>query len=238
MAVAPWSSADLLRRCQRAAQLPADDEAMTADAWYDLLTSAQAEWYPELAAHVPHVLYSAPRQLTSFDGGRTYRFGDDVDGRPVMPVGEVQVFRSERDASQPEGASAWSLRAGDDFIAEGDLLRMRTTGGASVFPEGGPWVRVIDPPGVIDADHEPVLLPTHARKLLVFGAVEEWATQGGLRDPSPWIGRARKVAYGDPSTPGSVGLIAALKLQYPAPASAGRFQSPRFPGTYLWGRVR
>jgi hypothetical protein len=65
-------------------------------------------------------------------------------------------------------------------------------------------------------------------------AVEQWAQQGGLRDPGPWIGRARKLWGGDPTDPADVGLLGALKLQFPAPPARAR--AVRVPGALLWGR--
>lgn len=235
--MATYDSADLVQRCRDAAQLPADDEMMDDPAWYRLLTAAQAQWYPQMAAHIPQAFYGAPERLESADGGLTYPFGDDLDGRPIIPLGQVQVFRTEADANRPEGAQVWALRPGVDFIAEATQLRMRLTGAAGLFPDGGPWVRMIEPPSAIDATHEPVLLPVHARELLVLGAVEAWATQGGLRDPSPWVGRARKLWSGDPTDPTDTGLLGAIKLQFPSAgrsAYAGGFAG-RVPGTYFWG---
>lgn len=217
--VALYSSEDLLQRCRDAAQLPEDDEAMTAAAWYRLLTEAQAFWYPQIAAHLPHVLLGAPELLTSTDGGLTYTFAD-VDGNPVLPLA-LRVFRREEDAYQPEGASAFGLVAGRDYANLGDRLEFRLTGTRPSFPDGGPWVRWIAPPGVIDADHEPTLLPLEARVLLVYAAVETWATQGGLRDPGPWVGRALKLWSGDPRNPADIGLCGSLKLAYPPMRGAG-----------------
>lgn len=222
-----YDSADLVLRCRDAAQLPDDDEAMTAAAWYRLLTEAQAVWYPQVAAHVPTVLYGVPELLESTDGGVTYPFGDDEDGRPIMPLGEVWVFRTEADAYEPDAYDR-RLRNGVDFQVDASQLRFRLTS-PTPFDDGGPWVRMIEPPGVIDATHEPVLQPVHARQLLVYGAVETWATQGGLRDPSPWVGRAQKLWAGDPASRADVGLLGALKQQFSAPPPRGRGVSGRVP---------
>lgn len=229
-----YSSADLVQRCRDAAQLPADDEMMTPDAWYRLLTAAQAQWYPQVAAHVPQVAYSAPRLLQSFDGGETFGFGTDGDGRPIIPLGEVQVFRSQDHATQADGALR--LRSGVDFLAEATQLRFRLTGARPAWTDGGPWVRMVEPPGVIDAEHEPVFLPTYARELLVLAAVEAWATQGDLRDGSAWRGRAQRYWSGDPANPADVGLLGALKKQFPAAPSWGRVV--RVSGRHFWRGVR
>jgi hypothetical protein len=220
--MALYDSADCLQRCRDAAQLPDDDEQMTPAAWYRLLTSAQGRWFPIVAAHVPHVHYSAPELLESTDDGLTYPFGTDEAGRPTVPF-MVQVFRREADAYQPNAAD-FALRNGVDYFAEATQIRFRLTGARPTFPEGGPWVRSIAPPGEIDGTHHPVLYPVHARELLVLDAVEQWATQGDLRDASVWRGRAQKYWTGDPANRLDVGLLGALTVQFPAPSSgrAGR----------------
>jgi hypothetical protein len=212
-----YDSADLVQRCRDAAQLPVDDEMMDDAAWYRLLTEAQATFYPQLAAQVPQVLLSAPRLLTSTDG-YSYSFGLDEAGRPVMPLA-VQVYRRLDDALRSEGPGTWGLAPGQDFRQLGDRLEFPWWGPRPVLPDGGPWVRYIAPPGVIDAEHEPVLLPVHARQVLVYAAVEAWASQGDLRDPSAWRGRALKLWTGDPANPADVGLLGALKLAFPPPPS-------------------
>jgi hypothetical protein len=215
-----YTSADLVQRCQDEAQLPVDDEAMSPTKWYRLLTEAQTLWFPQVAAHLAHVMLGAPELLTSDDGGVTYTFGLDDDGRPVVPMA-VRVFRREQDAYEPEGASAWGLTTGVDYLMLGDRLEFRLSGTRPSFPDGGPWVRYIAPPGEIDASHEPTLLPVEARQILVYAAVESWATQGDLRDATTWVGKAQKVWNGDPRNPADVGLMGALKLAYPPP-TAGR----------------
>jgi hypothetical protein len=194
---------------------------MTDAVWYRLLTAAQGQWFATMAAIIPEALFSAPQMLESDDGGLTYTFGNDVDGRALVPYAVRGLFRTEADARRPD----WFGRAlvpGADFTIAGDRVWMPETG-ALAFADGGPWAVYVAPPGVIDATHEPTLLPLPARELLVLTAVEAWATQGGLRDPGPFIGRAGKLWSGG-GTPGDVGLLGALRGQYfnQAAAAAAR----------------
>lgn len=207
-----YDSADLLQRCQDAAQLPADDEAMDPAAWYRLLSAAQAQWYLTMAAIVPDALYGAPSLLAVSAGeSNVYTFGVDVDGRPVVPIGQVRLFRTEDAAHRPDWP-AHALTPGVDFRPEGDRVRVPQTGAVS-FADGGPWAVFITPPSAISAASQPSLLPIEARELLVLTAVETWAIQGGLHDPTPWVGRAAKRWNGG-GTPGDVGILGALREQY------------------------
>lgn len=167
-----WDSADLLRRCQNLARRPVTDQAMGAAKWYDFLTEAQTEAYEDVYTRFPDFMYSAPLQLVTADGGLTYTFGVDADGDPVRPFGHVELYPTAR--SVPNSP----LTPGSDFIFEGGRIRFPGARPRN-FP-GGPWARfVADPDVAIDATHQPLMQPKSARILLVYKALEKWASRPG-----------------------------------------------------------
>jgi hypothetical protein len=167
-----WDTADLLRRCKNLARRPPADQAATDARWYDWLTEAQQEVYSDLFPRFPDYGYSAPILLTSPDGGKTYTFGLDADGDPRRPTGHAEIYPNL--SAIPDAP----LSPGSDFIIEGGLIRM--PGNRARAFANGPYARfVADPDVAIDATHQPQLQPKAARMLLVYKALEQWASRPG-----------------------------------------------------------
>lgn len=201
-----WDTADLVKRCKRYAAQPNAVEAPAPDAdvdemWHELLTEAEARWKPILAVHDPGPMYGPPVKMETTDGGYTYRIPgvDDV-------LGPMEIYFNSRGTLLRPGAY-WDWNA--DYVQEGATIRM-TAGRQRSFSDG-PWARYIAAPGVIDEDTDSTIQPAHHRILLVFDALERWASRGGRRDPSYYTSLLQKAAYGDPQIPGDIGVIGAAK---------------------------
>lgn len=204
-----YDTTDCVQRCRDHAQLPQNDESMDASAWQRLLTTAQRRWYGIIATIAPRVLSSDPELLASVDGGATYTFGLDEDGRPLIPLGQVELYRELADASRPEGPSVWAMRPGVHYRVDGDRVRFDPTHPIQ-FTDGGPYAVFVAPPAVIDETHQPSLLPIEARELMVLSAVETWAAQGDLRDPAPFSAQIDRLWTGGGQR-GNTGLLGTLK---------------------------
>lgn len=181
----PW----LLARCKQYARRPATDQAMPDTAWYSFLTDAQAEVFSDLFSRYPDLAYSAPVLLTTADGGRTYTFGLDASGDPIRPMGHTEVYDSL--AAIPDSP----LVLGDDFLLEGGLLRV--PGNATRAFSAGPYARfVLRPDREITAAQNPTLQPKSARMLLVWKALEAWASRPGSgASPSYYAKRYEDVLF-------------------------------------------
>ena len=202
--MATFDSADLLARCRRLAARPTTDTSTLDTDWYALLTEAQATWVNTFAAQAPWVLMVPPTLLTSTDGGITYPFPGCVMPLAVELYDALDTGRILKPSSyfDPNG----------DYVWEGDHIRF-PQGQAQSFANG-PYARYVNPPDLLDASHQPSLVPPHARLLLVYRAVGEWAERGGFRDPAPYYRLEQKFWYGDPER-GDVGMLGALKSQNP-----------------------
>lgn len=171
--MALWDTADLLRRLQNLSRRPSSDQATTPAKWYDYLTEAQQEVYDDVFPRFPDFGYSAPIQLTTTDGGITYIFGLDSDGDPLQPFAHIELYPNQ--TSIPDAP----LVPGYDFMFEAGRIRF-PAGKARSWSGGGPWARfVADPSAPIDAGHQPQLQPKEARILLVYKALEQWASRPG-----------------------------------------------------------
>jgi len=177
--MALWDTADLVARVRRYANRPPQDELLTDDLIYALLTEAQTEELADLAALAPTSQMGAPVLLTSADGGVTYTFGTDVDGNNVFPLAcEVYAELNGRELR----ACSWDY--GGDFVVEGDRIRM--PGNTAQTFSAGPYARFVRADAQIDASTQPVLKPPPARITLVWKALIKFAAIGGLRDPAPF----------------------------------------------------
>jgi hypothetical protein len=145
---------------------------MPNDSWYTFLTLAQGEVYPALFSRFPDLAFSAPILLTTADGGYTYTFGTDADGAAVRPSGHAEIYPDLQ--SIPDSP----LLPGADFLLEGALIRIpnhRTRTFAN-----GPYARmVLRPDTPISASVQPLLQPKNLRMLLVWKALESWASRPG-----------------------------------------------------------
>lgn len=201
------------------ANLPATDESMVAAKWYRRLTEAQQHWFRIFATHVPWVLWSEPVLLTTSDSGATY----DLPSAGIMGV----RLRDGRSGTLLTGGQDWMDDV--DYIVTGSKIRF--PGGRTRTFAQGPYAHYIAPPGDLTAAIEPTLLPEDARVLLVYHACQLWASQGGLRDPNFYSALEQKAAWGDPASPGHIGIIPALKRSY---FGSGVTAASASPNSYTW----
>jgi hypothetical protein len=183
-----WDSADLLRRAKNLARRPAVDQAVADAKWFDWMTEAQEEVYSDVFSRFPDFGYSAAVQLITQDGGFTYIFGLDADNDPLQPFGHVELYANQ--TSIPDSP----LVPGYDFIFEGGRIRFPAGKARTYANGGGPWARfVADPTAAITAASNPQLQPKEARMLLVYKALEQWASRRGSgSDPAYWEDRYNK----------------------------------------------
>jgi hypothetical protein len=201
--MADWDSADLLARCKRYAARPVADEQMADADWYALLTEAQGEWLPILATHAPAAMMGPLTALTP--NGTNTEF--DFPANTVV-YGQAEFY---------DGTDGTLLRLGHYSDPSADLV---LTAAGLVTPLGrsrtfgaGLYARWIPGPTAISAATQPTLLPAHIRILLVYRALQKWASIGQRADPGYWEAEESKAAWDDPRT-GKIGLVTALKTQY------------------------
>jgi hypothetical protein len=196
------TSAELLAWCEMMSGLPDPNEEMDDAKWYLLLTQAQRELVRLLATHVPRSQVGEPELLTTPDEGYTYVLAH-------TPWGRVEI-RETRTGRLLEPGAEYDPSA--DFAIEGKTIRwpnnaQRTFG-------DGPYARYSAEPGVINAATEPTLWPAEANVIIAWKALTTWAARGRLRDPSMYANELQNALWGDPMSPGDVGLIGALKVQF------------------------
>lgn len=170
--MALWDSPDLLSKCKFYARRPATDQAVTDLQWYSLLSEAQSEVMRELFTLAPDMAYSAPLLLTSSDGGYTYGWGNDGAGDPIRPTGSTEIYPNL--SSIPDSP----LLPGVDFLYEGAKIRIPNN--RSRTWTGGPYSRFVARPDTLLATaSNPIMQPKDARILIVFRALEKWASRPG-----------------------------------------------------------
>lgn len=196
------ASTDLLKFCKTMSGLPAVNEEMDDPQWYLLLSLAQKELFRILATHAPSSQYGPPVKLSSLDGGYTYTL-------PAVPWGRAEIRESRTGALLIPGADYNPMA---DFTIEGATLRW-VSGKQRTFPDG-PYARFASEPGGIDEAHAPALWPPSSHIYIAWRALEMWASQGRLRDPSFYQRELQKGLWGDPTQPGHLGLVPLLKMQY------------------------
>jgi hypothetical protein len=196
------SSAELLAFCQDMSGLPTVNEEMDSTKWFRLLTLAQKELFHILASHVAGSQYGAPELMTTADGGYTYTFAS-------YPWGRAEIRQSRTGALLVPGSES---DYDADFVAEGQTIRW-VNDQSRTFSDG-PYARYAPEPGDISASTQPTLKPPSARVLICWRALETWSAMGARRDPAFYAREYQKGLFGDPMTPGSVGLIPALKVAY------------------------
>lgn len=201
--MALWDRAWMLAEAKALLNRPSSDLGMSDTIWYQFLTTGQAKWFEIIAAHAPHVLYAAPELLTTADSGATYTFASTP-----FPGGSIEL-RASRSGQVLSIGPEWDDSV--DFTWEGDKLRV--PGGRTRTFSGGPYARYIAAPSAIDASTEPTLKPPAARRLIVFDACAQAAVRMGSHDPAVFRDMEQRAAWGDPHSPGDVGIVGSLKTQ-------------------------
>lgn len=198
--MATWDSADLLARCKRIANRPTVDAGMADVDWYAFLAQAQRDWAGILATHYPTANMNAPELMTTSDSGLTYSVA-------TYPLGRMEI----RDSLGGALLVPCADYEDGDFVPEGQTIRM--PGGRARTFAAGPYARYVSMPLEMDGSTQPVLKPAQARQLLVYRALVIYAMRMGI-NPAPYQKLEQDAAWGDPNTPGMVGIVASLKAQY------------------------
>jgi hypothetical protein len=196
-----YTSAGLLALLKDTTQITTTNQGTSDAQLYQLLENAQLRIAQLMAVHVPHTNVSAPEALTSADSGATYTFA-------YYPMGHAEL-RDGRSGSLLVPCSDWNANG---YVIEGQTVRLPNNH-PRLFGNGL-YARYVRTPSTLNASNEPTLMPTHARLAVVYDAAVEWAGQGGMIDPSPYLKMRQDFLWGDPAYPGNVGLIPALKTQY------------------------
>jgi hypothetical protein len=208
----------LIDRCLLDIRRPRSDRLLPREQWFQWLTEGQTHWIQQMSATVPQVNYGNPVTMTTTDGGLTYRFGLDAEGRAIAPLGEAEI-RDGPTGRVLRPVLPWLTDAG--FVMEGDHIRWpdgraRPT---SEFPNGL-LARFVAPPGPIDDDSEPTIKPIEGRLLIAHYACEQ-ACAPLKRDPEEFREKQSLIWNGDQER-GQPGLLAALREQVYGAGKEGR----------------
>ena len=193
---------------------------MAAADWYALLSEAQFYYYTQMAIHCPWALMTSA-VLTTANSGATYTFASSV-----VPLWKMLYASATGDFLRPGSYDDPNA----DYVDEGGTIRI-PRGGTRTWA-GGPFARYIITPVALDGSVAPTLTPDHARILMVYHAVAEWARQGGMRDPAVYETKELHLAWGVPGT-GDVGILGALKLRNPFSGMEAYAQPGRTMLSYL-----
>lgn len=201
-----WASADLLRRFKRLAGIADVNEDDDTLDLYPILASAEVEVIREIANRYPHALYDrqGPTRLTPSEDRKTFSFGTDGNGNPVLPLGWVQI--SPR-MTAFAGDDSYYWREGVDFLDEGTQIRMPSDRRYA----GDLWGRWVPTPPGISSTVAPVLQPAEARELIAIKATELYATEGNTR---PDLADAMRKLWGGPHNGHPPGKFASWMLTY------------------------
>lgn len=200
--MANYDSADLLSRFEMHSGRPSSDASLSTAQKYQYLSDAQLEVARILMVHAPHAMMTAPALMTTADSGATYTFAGGI-----TPLGAVQIYDA-LNGRLLRPCTNWD--SSGDYVWEGSKIRI-PKGGTRTFASG-PYARYVTAPTVLDGSTAPTLTPDNARILIVYKALEMWASGRGQRDPAPFEKMFAKAAWGDPKVPGDIGIIGALKV--------------------------
>lgn len=174
--MALYDASDLQTRAARLLNRPDPDEAFTSsvanDIWFQYLGDAQTDINERIAVNCPDVAYGPPTRLTTSDGGLTYVFGNDADGNPIVPMGQIELRAS------PTGVY---LLPGNDwdattyvYLLDSNSSRVpviRFPGQRTRTFSNGPWARFMVPTLQITTTASVVTLkPFTARRLIPIRA--------------------------------------------------------------------
>jgi hypothetical protein len=170
-------TADCLQRVKDALNRPSTDAAFTVtvtdDVHYRHLTAAETRAVLDLAPRIPNAMYGAPAAMTTSDSGATY-----VVAATTFPIGHVRVYPTR--SSIPDSP----LIEGEDYLYEGDVIRMLPVGQTRTFSDSGPYAQSTKISAGISSGVEPTLM-TPARMLIVYDACIRGAKRLN-QDPAPF----------------------------------------------------
>lgn len=198
--MAVYDSAYLLDYFNRLTGRPATD-AVTNASKYTRLSEAQTAIVTDIAGIYPDCLYPTTTPTLSTSDNKTFTFGTNDNGFAIAPMGKASIYASLNDVP----FHPW--RPGLDYIPLG--------GTAIQIPNNNTYSgmlywRGITPPGVIDADNEPVLFPEGARQLIAYRAAIAFLMEGGRQ---PDLAAQYIAMYGRPLGP-NPGLFATWMLEW------------------------
>lgn len=177
LSTTPWDAAYCVDRFKKEAGLQDANELDDETDICPALSRAQSTVVQLIAQRYPKALYQAPTALIRASDGKTFSFGDDDNGNPIVPLGYVQIATTQSAFSGDATFNGW--REDRDFIDEGDHIRMPSNRTYS----GTLYSRFVPtPPSIsISTQTDPILNPADARELIVIQAVKEWAGEGNQR---------------------------------------------------------
>lgn len=186
-------------------KLSASDERRDDTHLYRLLSDAQRYWVGYAAKHDGwREANLTIEQATTGDGGLTYT----VPGMTQTPL--WVILRDGRDGPVMQFGEDYQDA---DFTAEGAVFRAPNNRPRAFT--NGLWARYVKAPSSLSASVQPTLQPDYARELLPYQAAITWCSEGGLRDPGPFIQLLQFRATGNPVLPGDIGLVGQIKTAYP-----------------------
>ena len=162
-----WQSTDLLTRFNEWANRPASNDTITDAQKYRRLSDGQDQVILECANLMGRILFSAPTQMTSSDGGYTYTYGTDGNGYATFPLAGF-IYPTEN------AIPAYPWVPQRDYLDEGTQIRGLYDAPISVAP----WFYGIIQPQQLSASVQPVIQPTPSRVLIVIQAVKLFAEEG------------------------------------------------------------
>lgn len=174
-----WDADDCVAVFRNEAGIPDTGAEFTAANICDRLARAQEKVLAALASRYANAFYQAPTALTTADGGKTFTFGTDAQGQPIVPMGWVQIAPNLSAFTDNLYFTGWVQ--GRDYLDEGKLIRIPSNRayGGTLYARFVPY-----PPDINNASTpkvDPILNPPHARNLIVLRAVSEWAAEGGQK---------------------------------------------------------
>lgn len=170
MTAALWDGPYLLGQFNRYAGRP-DADQITDAIKYQWLSEAQQQVVADIAARQPEVLYfQGVLEMPTTDGGKTFGFGQDINGSPIFPMGKVRIFTS------PSANPFAPLVPGMDYLQRATFVEIPN---GNSRPQPLYWSGII-PPGDINATQPPVIEPAPARVLITELAVKNFGQAGNI----------------------------------------------------------